>query len=384
MRYDTINGDEISAIGMGCYALSGAYGSVDHHKYRKVIDRAIELGVVLFDTADTYGEDAERVLGEALVDVREDVFISTKVGITEGKKPDLSYDSVVDACKNSLSRLKTNYIDFYLIHFDDPETPVEETVEALEHLQDEQMILHYGVSHIPHQRVEEYIELGDPSILMFEYSAVARDAESRLFPLCRKHDLAGLAFSVTGRGVLTGKITPETEFGEGDIRNNDPLFKYARFGSALRIARKMEEIGKKHDKTPVQMAIAWVLSHPEITCALTGPSSIEHLEENVQGAEFTIPDEDMEELEQFLKQDHQRMLEDESELLKKLLKEPLDQKSGVSDLVYVFETAISRGWAEETDLMPLFMRLWKMKEDPDSAVMEEIQSVLKEGLLDNI
>ncbi|MFO8110506.1 MAG: aldo/keto reductase [Thermoplasmata archaeon] len=381
MKYNKIDGTDVSAVGFGCYALSGAYGSVNTQEYERVIKRALKLGVTLFDTADTYGEQAERLLGGSVKDVRDDVFISTKVGVTEGNKPDLSYDTVIQACRNSLDRLQTDHIDLYMVHFDDPSTPIEETVEAMEYLLEQGMIGRYGVSHLPYERIEEYIDIGDPSALMFEYSPVAMDAEKHLFPLCRKHDLGAIAFSVTGRGILTGKITKKTEFEKGDIRRNDPLFKHARFASAIRRMKKLKEIGESYDKSPVQMAIAWVLSHPEISSALTGPSSTEHMEENVEAADFEIPPEDLRELNLFFREDNLRMIEEEGELIKELLKNPLDHEKGFSDLIYVMETAILQDMAGESDLMPLFMELWSMKEDPDSDVMEDVQRVLKDRLL---
>ncbi len=380
VKYNKIDGTEVSAVGFGCYGLSGAYGSVDELEYEKVIKRAFELGVTLFDTADTYGEKAEQILGRTLNHVRDDVFISTKVGITQGNKPDLSYDSVIDACKNSLDRLQTDYLDMYLVHFDDPDTPVEETVEAMEHLLERGMIYRYGVSHLPYSRVEEYIEIGDPSALMFEYSAVAMDAEKSLFPLCKNNDLGALAFSVTGRGILTGKITKDMEFEKGDIRRNDPLFKHARFSSAMRRKNKLEEMGKPYGKTPAQMAIAWVLSHPEISCALTGPSSLKHLEENVDAADFKIPPEDLQELDLFFENENIRLIKDERELIRSLLERPLDKDTGFGDMIYVIETAILQDMADESDLMPLFMELWSMKDEPDRYIIEDVQRVLKDKL----
>ena len=369
---------DISKIGLGCYALSGAYGKVDVDQYKQVLRRGFDLGINFFDTADTYGETAERVLGEALSDVREEVFISTKVGVSKGEKPFLSRDRVIEACKRSLARLGTEHIDLYLVHFDDPGTPVEETVGAMEYLQDQQMITHYGVSHIPTHRIQEYIKKGKPSFLMFEYSPVARDAQRDLFKLIQEHDLNSLAFSVTGRGILSGNITRQHRFAEGDIRNMDPLFKYARFESALRISEKMKDVGHKHGMSPVQVAIAWVLSHPEITCALTGPSTIEHMEENAASVDFLIPREDLEEIHDFLDMEEERTKRDDIKIVERLLNAPLDRESGFNDLVYVFETAVNRGWVGEDEIMPMFMELFKVREEPKVPLMKEIQYRLRE------
>jgi len=272
MRYRSHNDLEVSEVGMGCYALSGSYGSVNPEKYKSVLNHALDLGINLFDTAATYGEEAEKLLGEVVSPIREDVVLSTKIGMGEDGKTSLAYEDVKNACEDSLDRLSTDYIDIYLVHFDDPETPVKETVKALEDLKQEGKIRHYGVSHLPTERVKEYLKKGDVSFCLMELSAVSRQSRKKLLPLCQEFGAKAIAFSVTGRGVLSGKINEDTEFDPSDIRKMDPLFKKERFKSALRISKKLEEIGKKYEKTSTQVAINWVLSQEGVVSALTGPS----------------------------------------------------------------------------------------------------------------
>ena len=144
MEYRTHRNETLSEIGVGCYALSGAYGKVDPEQFDGMLRRAYELGVTVFDTADVYGP-AEEVLGQAVASCRDQVWIATKVGGRADATPDCSAEHVIASCEASLHRLRTDHIDLYQVHFDDPGTPVEETVETLERLRSEGKIRHYGV-----------------------------------------------------------------------------------------------------------------------------------------------------------------------------------------------------------------------------------------------
>lgn len=211
MEYRSHKGCRISAICFGCHAASGAYGRVDLPAFKQVVARDFELGVTFFDVADAYGE-GEQVLGEALRPYRRHVQIATKVGVTEGVKANLSGAYIRRACEESLRALRTDTIDLYQIHFDDPETSVAETVAVTEDLKEEGKIRHYGLGHLPPQRVKEYLATGEPFSVLMALSAVAPGARESLLPLCREHDVGAIAFSVTGRGLLTGRVTEQTAF----------------------------------------------------------------------------------------------------------------------------------------------------------------------------
>lgn len=238
MEYRTHDDMKLSEIGIGCYSLSGVYGEKNAEEFGKMVKRAVRLGINFFDTADIYG-DAEKILGAALEENRNEVHIATKVGVTEGAETDLSGGHIRAACEKSLKNLRTDRIDLYQIHFDDPKIPVEEIVETLEDLKKEGKILKYGVGHLPVRRAEEYFEKGDVFSSIMELSAAARNTRTSLLPLCEKHGVGAIAFSTTGRGLLTGKIGEKTEFSEGDIRRLDPLFQRELFRSSLRISGKL-------------------------------------------------------------------------------------------------------------------------------------------------
>ncbi|WP_203219035.1 aldo/keto reductase [Geoglobus acetivorans] len=367
---------KISEIGIGTYALSGVYGAKDLEEFKRTIYRAHELGVNFFDTAEAYG-NAEQILGEILKPFREEVYIATKVGVRGNIKPDLSRDYIRKACEESHRRLQTDYIDLYQVHFHDPATPIEETVEALEELVEEGKIRYYGVGHLPIDVTEEYCRLGKPFSVLAEFSAAARESYEKLLPLYKKYNLGIIAFSTTGRGLLTGKFKENQKFEPGDIRYLDPLFQRERFQHGLRIARKFAELGEKYGKTPVQVAIAWVLAHEGVICALTGPSTVEHLEENVEASEWEIPKEDLRELEEFFKREDEWLRQKQKESIKQILIRPLPEpQKAFVDLIYVIETALSLGIIAEKEILPVFYELYGLRKELDKeGVGEKLKDI---------
>ena len=386
MDYRYHAGEAISEVGLGCYALSGAYGPHDPDAFCGVIRRAYELGVNFFDTADIYGP-AETILGQAVAPFREEVLIATKVGARSDGKPDCSPEHVIASCEASLERLGTSVIDLYQIHFDDPETPVAETLGALEQLKVAGKIRHYGVGHLPPERLRSYLSEGQVFSVLVELSAVARSARDHVLPLCRQHDAGVLAFSVTGRGLLTGKIQADHIFAEGDIRQIDPLFQRERFRSGLRTAGTLKAIGERHGRTPAQVAIAWVLAQPGVVCALTGTTSMAHLEENLAAAGWNIPAEELAEFERFLTEEDGRLHEAEVREVAAILEKPLPTSSAMTDLVCVLETLVHLGVAEETEILPLFHRLLscrRLESDQAGHEMEAIRAELEKRYLEAV
>ncbi|MEW6716722.1 MAG: aldo/keto reductase [Chloroflexota bacterium] len=363
MQYRVHEGFNLSEIGIGCYALGGSYGEKDVGAFRRMLGRAVELGVNYFDAADSYG-DAERVLGEELGPYREQVYIATKVGVAEGVRADLSSAYVKFACERSLNRLQTEYIDLYQVHFDDPETPVGETVEVLDELVGEGKIRRFGLGHVPLEKMKNYFEYGKVFSVLTEFSAVAREARREVIPLCHRHGVGVIAFSVTGRGILTGKMEAGVRFEPGDIRHVEPLFQRERYVSALRVADRFTEVGRRYGRTPVQVAIAWVLSHPGVTCALTGPSTIPHLEENLGGSGWLLSPEDLDDLEGFFRDEEEWLRGKQLLSVKTILTTPLssDLSQAFGDLIYAIETGLLLGLVTEGEVLPSFYELYEMKD----------------------
>jgi aryl-alcohol dehydrogenase-like predicted oxidoreductase len=376
MNYRTYKDMHLSEIGLGCYGLSGAYGPKDLTAYKQTIQRAFHLGVNFFDTAEAYGE-AEGFLGKTIKPFRQQIYIATKVGVREGFKPNLSPGYIQSACEDSLKALQTDYIDLYQIHFDDPDTLVSETVNALEALVNQEKIRHSGLGHLPRGKINAYIKLGKPFSVLLELSAVARSAIDELLPACQQNDIGAIAFSVTGRGLLTGKINADTTFAAGDIRNLDPLFQRERIHSALRVQNQLSQIGEKYNKTSSQVAIAWVLSQPGVICALTGPSKVSHLEENLAGSGWQLDSQDQHAFNTFLEQENERLINEQKATLKQLINVEItaDPQKAFKDLIYAVETALELHLTSEKQIMPVFIDLYSLKEHLDSQAVTNLEKI---------
>jgi aryl-alcohol dehydrogenase-like predicted oxidoreductase len=274
-----------------------------------------------------------------------------------------------------LKRLETNYLDLYQIHFHDADTPVEETVGALEDLRSTGKIRYYGLGHLPPDRMAEYMAAGQIFSALTELSAVARGALERQLPLCRDQGVGVIAFSVTGRGLLTGKIGPSHIFEEGDIRRIDPLFQRERLASGRRILAEFEKLGAKYDKTPVQVAIAWVLAQPQVACALTGPSTLHHLEENIGGSGWTLEAKDLMTLERFFAAEDEWVCQAQILSLHTILTGGLEPENAFADLVYTLETLVQMGVALEGEIMPLYGQLMPLRKRPGAEVVVELQAI---------
>ena len=376
MRYNQCGNLRVSEVGVGCYSLAGVYGKKDLDEFARMVRRAYELGVTFFDTADAYG-DAESILGKIVRDFRSEIHIATKVGVVSGASMDLSPARVKKACEESLARLGTDYIDLYQVHFDDPKTPVEDVVGALESLVASGKIRHYGVGHLPADKIARYAEVGRPLSVLMELSAATRDARAKLLPLCREHGMAAIAFSTTGRGVLTGTICEGHVFPDGDIRQYDPLFQREQFRSALRVAGRVAEVGRRYGKTPAQAAIAWVLAQPGVVCALTGPSNVAHLEENVGGSGWRISDEDLASFEALLSEEDARLDRERKEAVAVIVSSPLpaDFQVAFRDLVYVLETAAVTGMCTEAQIVPVFEELLALQKAPGGQAAGKLDDI---------
>jgi aryl-alcohol dehydrogenase-like predicted oxidoreductase len=373
---------QISEVGIGTYSLSGVYGAKDIEEFKRMINRAFDLGVNFFDTAEAYG-DAEKILGDAIKPFRNEVYVATKVGVKGNYKANLSRKYVIAACNDSLKSLQTDYIDLYQVHFSDPNTPVKETVGALEELAEAGKIRYYGVCHLSKDVVEQYCRIGKPFSVLAELSAVARETRENFLPLYREYDLGIIAFSTTGRGLLTGRFREDQRFEAGDIRSIDPLFQRERFESALRISKKLSELGQRYGKTPAQAAVAWTLAQMGVICALTGPSTISHLEENVGGSGWQISKEDLQDLEDFFEEEDNWLIQKQKESIRNILLKPMrDPQKAFTDLIYAIETALSLRLVSEKEVLPIFYQLYGLKKELErekiKSELEKIQDQLND------
>ncbi|MCK4258010.1 MAG: aldo/keto reductase [Halanaerobiales bacterium] len=372
---------EKKGLGVGIYSLAGVYGRKDLNEIKKMLLHAVESGVNYFDVADHYGP-AEEIIGTTLKSYRSQIKIATKVGLTEKGGQNCSYDHIVDSCQKSLKRLQTDYIDLYQIHFDDPKTPVEETLKALEDLKDKGMILEYGLGHLPVHRLEEYVMKGNPKTLMIELSPVALKRYQELYPICDKYNIGIITHGTTGRGLLTGNLKADHKFASDDIRNIDPLFQHGYYKSAIKVLERLIELGKKYNKSSVQVALNWVLNQPGIERVLVGPSTIEHLDEDLGALEWRLKEVDLENLTDFvLKEDRIKGNNLETEIFEILKNDlPKDRNQAVADLIYVIDGLIELKKVEAKELFPFFGELlaWKRENNKKWALVRDIKEQISE------
>ncbi len=365
-------------FGVGLYSLAGVYGKKDINEIKRMLIHAVERGVSYFDVADHYGP-AEEVLATTLKSYRSQIKIATKVGLTEKGGRDCSYDHIMKSCERSLKRLQTDYIDRYQIHFDDPNTPVEETLRALEDLKAKGMILEYGVGHLPLARIKEYVLKGNLKSLLIELSPVAIKRYLELYPLCEKYKIGIITHGTTGRGLLTGKI--KNSFESDDIRNIDPLFHGSLFKYAMQVLGRLVELGKGYNKSSVQVALNWVQNQPRIERVLVGPSTVEHLDENLGAIGWQMDEKDLKNLTEFLVNEDRLKEKNLEEEISMILTEelPQDGQQAVADLIYVIDGLIELNKIEEKDILPFFGKILACKqEDGNRNLLLDIKKKIDE------
>jgi aryl-alcohol dehydrogenase-like predicted oxidoreductase len=379
MQHTDIGALCVSRIGFGAYGMGGAYGQAEPSTWRAQVHLAMELGITYFDTAPTYGE-AELWLGEWLGPVRNQLVLATKCGVTEEGGRDASAAAVVRSCERSLRRLRTDWIDLYQIHFDDPDVPVLETLTALDALRRKGMIREYGLCHLPVERAAEYVRLGEPASVLMEYSLLAQDESTReLLAMAREAGVAVVAFSPTGRGLLSGEITRSSRFGQGDIRNYDPLFAGERRTAGIELSRRLAAAAGPANATAAQAAIAWVLAQPGVAAALTGPARAQHLRDNAGAADLRLADGTVGDLGRAAGELAEAALRSAVRAMRQTLSCPLAQGEAVRVsmrlLLEAMETLIQAGMASEARVMPLAMRLLRPGRDKSPLSSAELESI---------
>jgi aryl-alcohol dehydrogenase-like predicted oxidoreductase len=285
------SGIRVSAIALGCWAFAGDanWGPQEDAASIATVHAALDAGINFFDTADVYGAGrSETVLGQALAGLRTQAVIATKVS------PDhLSAYEVRLACERSLRCLKTDYIDLYQTHWPDIDTPVEDTMATLLDLKAQGKIRAIGVSNVDVDLLKQYAKKGVVDTDQELFSMLDKGVEEELLPYCREQNISMLAYSPLAQGLLTGKITPEREFKEGDFRQSNPRFSVENRIRIMEILKKFEPVIDKHQISFSQLAIAWTFSQPGMTHALVGARNAFQATENAAAGDIMLDDEDM-------------------------------------------------------------------------------------------
>jgi aryl-alcohol dehydrogenase-like predicted oxidoreductase len=296
---------EVSALGLGCMGMSFGLGKpADEDESIRLIRRAVELGVTLFDTAQVYGPYAnEELVGEALEPVRDQVVIATKFGFDlEGAGRSSGLDSRPETIKSgvegSLRRLRTDRIDLLYQHRIDPDVPIEEVAGAVRELIDEGKVGHFGLSEAGPQNIRRAHDVQSVTALQSEYSLWWREPEEKTFPTLEALGIGFVPFSPLGKGFLTGAIDENTKFDESDFRNSVPRFDAEARKANRAFVELLQRIAERKDATPAQVALAWLLAQKPWIAPIPGTTKIHRLEENVGAASVELTDGDLREIEQ--------------------------------------------------------------------------------------
>jgi myo-inositol catabolism protein IolS len=305
-------GIQISAIGIGCWEIGGGYGSIEETEFIKAVNRALDLGINCFDTAEAYGFGAsERSLAKALGARRKDAVITTKFGIGYKDAPnfrDSSRNRVMASIEKSLASLGTDYVDVYLVHWPDVNTPFEETMRALDDLVQQGKVRAVGVSNFRLNQIETSVRARRIDVAQYCWNMLDRRMQRDILPYCREHGIGVMAYGSLAYGMLTGTFNEEMNFGSNDWRAKagriggnitlmEHLFGPDCFLKNLRAVEELKPMAKRYGKTLPQLALRWTLSNPVISTALVGCRNENEVNDNVGALGWSISDADMREID---------------------------------------------------------------------------------------
>ncbi|WP_065373273.1 aldo/keto reductase [Ensifer adhaerens] len=309
MREIGRSGVKASAVGLGTWAIGGwMWGGTDERESIAAIQASLDAGVTLIDTAPAYGLGrSEEIVGKALAGRRDKAIIATKCGLVwhtdkgrhffdQDGKPVHRYlgrDAIHHEVEQSLKRLGTDYIDLYITHWQDPTTPIEETMAALEELRQAGKIRAIGASNVGRGELEQYIAIGGLDAIQERFSMIDREIEADLLPLTRRNGVATLSYSSLALGLLSGGIGPERIFSGDDQRRDNPRFSVGNREKVAAFAKTIRPIAEKHGATIAQIVIAWTLEQEGVTFALCGARNPGQALDNARAGTIRLDQDDL-------------------------------------------------------------------------------------------
>jgi aryl-alcohol dehydrogenase-like predicted oxidoreductase len=302
------SGLTVSMQGLGCMGMSQSYGQADPVESRATIERALELGVTFFDTADVYGDGHnETLVGAVLAGRRDQVVLATKFTLSRdgnGAMRINGHPDYVRACIDaSLARLGTDYIDLYYQHRVDPKVPIEDTVGAMAEQVQAGKVRYLGLSEASSASLERAVSVHPIAALQSEYSLWTRDPEVDVLATARRLGIGFVPFSPLGRGFLTGAITSPDDFGEDDFRRFQPRFQGENFARNLELVDAVRALAAEKGCTAGQLALAWVMAQGDDVIAIPGTKRRTYLEQNIGACDVTLTEGDLRRLDELAPHD---------------------------------------------------------------------------------
>jgi aryl-alcohol dehydrogenase-like predicted oxidoreductase len=297
------SGPEVSTLGLGCMGMSHSYGAADEQESIATLERATELGITFFDTADVYrAGHNETLIGRALGARREEVVLATKFGMSVDGSGTISVNGrpeyVRACCDASLQRLGSDYIDLYYQHRVDPSVPIEDTIGAMAELVQAGKVRHLGLSEASAQSLERAASVHPIAALQSEWSLWTRDLEEKVVPTARRLGIGIVPFSPLGRGFLTGTVVESGQFEEGDSRSKKARFARDNLDENLARMRRVEAVANEVGCTAAQLALAWLLAQGPDIVPIPGTKRRSYLESNVAAVQVTLTQDVLDRLEE--------------------------------------------------------------------------------------
>jgi aryl-alcohol dehydrogenase-like predicted oxidoreductase len=299
------SGLEVSALGFGAMGMSFAYGTPpDRTAMIALLRAAVERGVTFFDTAEVYGPFTnERLVGEALSPVRDQVVIATKFGFEMKPNGDPGItglnsrpEHIREVTHASLQRLGIDYIDLLYQHRVDPNVPIEEVAGAVKDLIEEGKVRHFGLSEAGAKTIRRAHAVLPLTALQSEYSISWREPENEILPLLEELGIGFVPFSPLGRGFLTGKIDENTEISAGDFRKTSPRFTPEALKANRAIVDLLSAVAQAKQATPAQIALAWVLAQKPWIVPIPGTTKLHRLEENLGAVDIVFTPKELQDI----------------------------------------------------------------------------------------